>query len=212
MRVMNIPCGPLNVNCYIVWEEGAKTCALVDPAGAEPVLQRLQELGLTCTHILLTHGHFDHTGGVAQIKRQTGAMVCIHEDDAFMLENETASLAAMLNMHVELTKADLLLKDGDTIEAGGLIFHVIHSPGHSPGGVCYLVEDIIFTGDTLFHLSVGRTDFPGSDTEALYRSILTALFPLPGDYKLYPGHLGESTLDFERENNPCVRQYRGLKW
>jgi len=212
MQIDTIVCGPLDVNCYIVRAEESGTCAVIDPAAAKPVLARLDELQLRCTHILLTHGHFDHIGGVAGIKQATGAEILIHEDDAHMLTNETASLAALAAAHVEPAKADRQLRDGDIIEAGGLKFTAIHTPGHTRGGICYHAGDTIFSGDTLFRMSVGRWDLPGADPEALYRSIGEVLFGLPGDAVIYPGHMASTTLETERARNPFIRHYKGQLW
>ncbi len=212
MKIERFACGPLDANCYIIFQEGSATCAVIDPADADAVLSRLQSHGLSCTHILLTHGHFDHILGVSKLRAVTGAQVCIHEADAFMLQNENASLAAMVNAHIGPCHADLLLKDGDLIEAGGLSFRVIHTPGHSPGGVCYWVEDVLFSGDTLFYRSVGRADFPGADPQLLIESVMNKLFSLPGDAVVYPGHMRKTTLEYERENNPYCRRERGHQW
>mgnify|MGYP000853818468 CR=1 FL=1 len=210
MHVETIPCGPLEVNCYIVWQEGSKTAVAIDPADDAPVLSFLTEKRLTLSHILLTNGHVDHILGIHALKNETNASICIHKADAEMLESEEACLATALYLHIQPTKADQLLEGGETIQAAGLSFQVLHTPGHTPGGVCFVAEDVIFTGDTLFRLSVGRSDFPGSNESDLMHSIIDKLFALPGDYTLYPGHMRPSTLDFERERNPFARM--GLSW
>jgi glyoxylase-like metal-dependent hydrolase (beta-lactamase superfamily II) len=213
MRIETIVCGPLDVNCYVLWEDDG-TCALIDPAAEAPVLDYIQTYRLHCTHILLTHGHFDHIGGVAGIKEKTGALVCIHKEDAAMLSSDVESLGQMMHFHNTPVQADLLLQDGDVIEAVGTKLHVLHTPGHTRGGVCYLEENdrVLFTGDTIFRLGAGRADFPGSDEQDLYRSIVNKLFLLEGDYTLYPGHNRTTTMEVERERNTFIRHYRGYGW
>ena len=213
MHIETIVCGPLDVNCYVLWEDDG-TCALIDPAAEAPVLDYMQTYHLRCTHILLTHGHFDHIGGVAGIKEKTGALVCIHKEDAPMLTSDVESLGEMMDFHNTPVQADLLLQDGDVIEAVGTKLHVLHTPGHTRGGVCYLEENdrVLFTGDTIFRLGAGRADFPGSDEQDLYRSIVNKLFLLEGDYTLYPGHNRTTTMEVERERNTFIRHYRGYGW
>lgn len=206
MKVQKIACGPLNVNAYVVADQN-KVCAVIDPADAEPILRYLQQEGLDCQQILLTHGHFDHIGGVAELKERTNAQVLIHEQDANMLTSDQDNLAAFSGVHVPPCKADVHLQDGAQIYIGNLHARVLHTPGHSMGSVCYLFEAqrVLFTGDTLFRLSVGRSDFVHSDTKLLHQSIQDRLMTLQGDYVIYPGHMRESTLDFERAHNPFLR-------
>lgn len=213
MHIETIVCGPLDVNCYVLWEDDG-SCALVDPAAEEPVLDYIGTQRLNCTHILLTHGHFDHVGGVAGIKEKTGALVCIHKEDSRMLTSDVENLGARMGFHTVPVQPDLLLEDGDVIEAVGTKLHVLHTPGHTRGGVCYLHEDscVMFTGDTIFRLGAGRADFPGSDEQDLYRSIANKLFKLDGDYTLYPGHNRPTTMEVERERNTFIRHYRGFGW
>lgn len=213
MRLFTISCGPLDVNCYLLAGENKEAFA-VDPAEFTPVRDALEQNGLTLTHILLTHGHFDHIAGVPELKAHTGAKVCIHADDAPMLLSDEKSLAFLQNLHIPPVQADVLLRDNDEFEAAGLHVAVIHTPGHTPGGICYLLQDerVIFTGDTLFRLGAGRADFPGSDEVALYRSIRDRLFTLPGDYTLYPGHMRPSSMEVERAHNTFMRYYGGNGW
>ena len=211
MNIIRIPTGPISTNTYIVYPDGAegeiRPCVVIDPAASRKVLEVLEKNRLRLEAILLTHGHFDHTLGVAALKEKTGAEVMIHEADRDALTGGEGSLAYMGGMFVEKCGVDRVLHDGDRISAAGFDFDVIHTPGHTPGGVCYVVESekVIFSGDTLFYMSVGRTDLPGGDGEQLYESIAYRLLPLHGDYRVLPGHMTETTLDFERQHNPFIK-------
>ena len=204
MQIVKIPCGPISANSYLVWGDGQRQCAVMDPADADLIGRALEERGLTCTHILLTHGHFDHIWGLAGLQEKTGAAVLIHQEDAVMLRNNKRNYSALYGglPHVEPAR---LLSDGDVVEAGGLTFDVIHTPGHTLGGVCYAVcgEKAVFTGDTLFHLSVGRTDFWGGSAATLLTSI-QRLMQLPDDVTVYPGHEENTTIGCDRAGNPFL--------
>lgn len=199
--------GPISTNTYIIYQKRGNECAAIDPSDFNMVASFIDENKLTLTDILITHGHFDHIMSVADLKEKYGAKVSIHELDAASLQSERENLAIMTPYDVKPCKADVLLKDGDEIDAAGFILKVIHTPGHSKGGCCYVCEDekFIFSGDTLFYLSVGRTDFPGCSARALFESINNKLFALEGDYRVYPGHDMATNLDFERKNNPEVK-------
>lgn len=211
INIVSIPTGPLSVNTYIVWknpEEGRiADCVVVDPANSHKVMTFLNQKGLNCTHILITHGHFDHIMGVAKLKEDTDAKVYIHELDAPALGDNSINLSTMSGLKVEPSRVDVTLADEMCFIAAGIDFKVIHTPGHTRGGVCYVIESerVIFSGDTLFHLSYGRTDLAGGDSVALYESIVYRLFTLRGDYRVLPGHQSITTLDFERKNNLCTR-------
>lgn len=213
VNIISMPTGPLGTNTYIVFHEGSSDAVVVDPANSSKVLKKLSENGLHCTDILLTHGHFDHIMGVAELKAQENARVHIHALDAPSLQGGSGSLSSMMGIMVKRCEADDLLEDGAHFTAAGFDFLCIHTPGHSVGSCCYVMESehVIFSGDTLFRLSVGRTDLSGGDAEALYDSILKKLFPLPGDYRVLPGHERETTLEFERQHNPFMRN-GGRDW
>lgn len=205
--ISRLVCGPLDVNTYIVREEQATACVLIDPADYGAVRVALTEKGLAPDAILLTHGHFDHLLGVKELKREYGCRVYIHElDMAGLMGNGRINLGYYCGCDVQPCNPDVLLKDGDIIEEAGICFNVIHTPGHSKGGVCYLIKDAnkLFTGDTLFRMGVGRSDFPTSDSKALYASISDKIFSLSGDYDIFPGHMLETTLEHERRRNPYM--------
>lgn len=206
--------GSLGENAYLIAADGQKTCAVIDPGEAEPVLAALKREGLSCEAILLTHGHFDHIGGVKQLKDETGAKIYIHEADAGMLSSNRMSLAVLIGTRVLSAEPDVLLKGGETLSIAGLNIRVIHTPGHTRGGVCYALasERVLFSGDTLFHTDAGRTDFPGGSAKDLYRSIVDGLYTLEGDYTVYPGHEESTTLNEERLNNTFTRAGERRGW
>lgn len=214
MRIETIVCGPLDVNTYVVWTEGEENCFVVDPGDADAILSRLEALHLRCTDILITHGHFDHIWGASALAKATGASIAVHEADAKKLESNRCSLAAMVGRSLPKIAPTKRLRDNDLLHICDLSIRVLHTPGHSQGGVCFLAENerVIFCGDTVFEDSVGRTDFLDSDQKALYHSISDRLFKLEGDYDLYPGHGSTTTLSHERTHNPFVQLGRGLQW
>ena len=212
MEIKALITGPIDVNTYILSGAEQNLCIVIDPGAAAPVLDYLNKNSLECTHILLTHGHFDHLMGVAELKRETGATVCIHELEAGALEDDKLNLGMFSGISCEHCTADKRLRDGDVLSAAGFSVRVLHTPGHSPGSVCYIFENerTIFTGDLVFRLSVGRTDLIGSDEADLCHSIINRLYMLRGDYRLLPGHMRESTLEFERQHNPYTKNMMPL--
>lgn len=205
MKIHQLNLGELRVNCYLA-ETAPSRCVIVDLGGDPDYLLRyLDEKKLTLTKILLTHGHFDHIGGVEAVRKATGAEVYIHEFDAKMLTSEIYSLAkGMSFVPFEPVDEWISVYDDCIINDGELSFKVIHTPGHSEGSVCYICDDVIFSGDTLFCGSVGRTDFPGSNPIDM-RNSLARLALLDGDYRVLPGHNSSTTLERERRSNPYMR-------
>ena len=203
INVKSVLLGEIANNCYLITDAETNKSALVDCTEASAKM--LDFIGnADLEYILLTHGHFDHIGGVKEIKEKFGAKVVISSQDEPMLSSGKLSLAAFCGGVQNNTSADILVKDGDVIELGKTSIKVMATPGHTKGGVCYIADDCIFTGDTLFFCSCGRTDFPGGSFDEIKQS-LNKLAWLKGNYKLYPGHDRVSTLDFERENNPYIR-------
>ena len=198
MLIKTIPVGQLETNCYIVTDENTLECAVIDPGDeSNTILDYLEMNHLKCRAVLLTHGHYDHVGAVDTIAEETGAVVYMNERD---------DLRHSADSHLPYTlKANgKSYDDGDVVELSGLRFEVIATPGHTPGGVTLRCEDALFTGDTLFKGSCGRTDLPGGDMEQELRS-LRRICELPGDYEVYPGHMDSSTLEREREFNYYCR-------
>ncbi len=203
MKIIKLMTGDMFVNCYIIFNEDIKKAVLIDPGGsAEKILHNIEKNRLKITHILLTHGHFDHIGALKELKDATGAKICIHALDAPMLTDPSKNLSFITDLPVYAPPADILLNDGDIIKTGGMEITVIHTPGHSEGSVCYIIDGALFTGDTLFYMSVGRTDFPGCSFEKLSHSVNNILGKLDKDYTVYPGHGISSALNEEKSSNP----------
>ena len=195
LNMKTLPLGAYQTNCYIVWGENSQTCVVIDPGyEAETVLLEAKRLGKTVEAILLTHGHFDHVGAVKDLVAEAGCKVYLCEEDLSMPPQLTAGPLYYTDLYGE----------GDTIALAGLSFKVLHTPGHTPGSVCLQCEDTIFSGDTLFWGSCGRTDLPGGSWATIQKS-LKRLAALPGDFKVCPGHGDSTRLDFERKFNPYMR-------
>ncbi|MBW2369745.1 MAG: MBL fold metallo-hydrolase [Deltaproteobacteria bacterium] len=205
MIIKSLTVGPVMANCFIVGCEETKIAGVIDPGDeVDRILWTLEEASLTVKYIINTHGHFDHVGGNHQLKTATGADLLIHTLDAPMLDQLAASAGAW-GMQVENSPpADRLLEDGDTISYGNITFQVLHTPGHTPGGISLYAQDSVFVGDTLFAGSVGRTDFPGGDFNTLKDSIRSKLFTLPDSVRVFPGHNNETTIGREKRTNPFV--------
>ena len=201
--VKSFEVGPVAANCYILKDNDSNEGMVIDPGGnPDKILSAIKEMGVEVKLIALTHGHFDHIGGLDKVKNALNVPVAIHEADGEMLTDAKKNLSAFVGAPGEMEAADVLLKDGDNISFGGCSLKVIHTPGHTPGGVCFYGGGALFSGDTLFAGSVGRTDFPGSSTEDILDSIRNRLTKVSDATKVFPGHGPASTMGIERETNP----------
>lgn len=205
MKITQIPVGILRSNCYIIETEKKNAAAVDTGSDTEKIKEFIRENGLCLKKILLTHGHFDHMGAAAELSEQLGAEVYIHREDAPMLSDSHLSLADAVGGGVYYPVEHFTcVEEGDKITLDELEFEVMHTPGHTKGGVCYKCGNALFTGDTLFRMSMGRTDFPGGSLQQMYES-LKRLRELDGNYDVYPGHNDRSTLDYERKYNVCLK-------
>lgn len=205
--------GPVATNGYLLVDEESNSGLIIDAPidSAEPIAEAATRAGITPGALVLTHSHWDHTGDVAELKRRYPDMlVYVHPDDEYRLVDPMKHLVWSLPFTIEGASADRRLHHNDSFEIGGLCFRVIHTPGHTEGGICLYEPDrkIIFVGDTLFAGSVGRTDLPGGDWSTLLESITSRLLPLPDDVSAYPGHGPETTIGIERRTNPFLEERR----
>ena len=201
--------GSFAVFAYLVGDEETGKGLIIDPADeTEMLIEEAKKFGIEITYIVNTHGHVDHIMGNAEMKRRTGAEIIIHEAEEEWLVHTPSYMLDMFRAQPS-PPADITVKDGDSITVGDIALEVIHTPGHSPGGISLHRDGVVFTGDTLFVGSVGRTDFPYASWEQLEHSIRTRLYTLPGNTVIYPGHnygfSPSSTIDDEMLNNQFVR-------
>jgi glyoxylase-like metal-dependent hydrolase (beta-lactamase superfamily II) len=207
MILKTLVVGPFASNCYIVGSESNKRGIIIDPgAEAKLILRTVNDLGLTISLIVITHAHIDHIGALATVKEGTGAKFAIHEAEAAaglgMFSRMLSSMSG--GSFSQPPKPDRLLKDEDKIEIDDLRFTVLHTPGHSPGGISLYGHGILFSGDTLFNHGIGRTDFPGCSYEQIMDSIQNKLMTLPDETIVYPGHGPATTIGEEKRGNPFI--------
>jgi glyoxylase-like metal-dependent hydrolase (beta-lactamase superfamily II) len=210
MIVKMLMLGALGTNCYFVWDEETKEAIIIDPAfsteaeGKKTVLQLIETNGLDVKYIVNTHGHADHTSGNGVVKKATGALILIHELDAPLLGVSGQEWASMFGIRLTSPPADETLHEGDTITIGTVTLSVLHTPGHTPGGISLIGTDCVFVGDTLFNGSIGRTDLPGGSYKQIINSIKQKLVTLPDNYTVYPGHGSTTTIAEEKRSNPFL--------
>ncbi|MGB2804130.1 MAG: MBL fold metallo-hydrolase [Candidatus Zixiibacteriota bacterium] len=205
MILKTLVVGLLETNCYILGDEKTKDAVVIDPgADFEEIDRQLRTLELKVKYIVLTHGHFDHTGALAQLKKATGAEALIHAEDSPMLSPTGQAQPFLMDSGADPCAADRTLRDGDKIRFGENRLEVLHTPGHTPGGISLVTDRMIFTGDTLFCGSVGRTDLAGGSLQQLIDSIKRKLLPRGDDCLIYPGHGPASSIGEERKHNPFL--------
>lgn len=211
MQLTRLVVGPLQVNCYIVYDEKTREAIVIDPGDdARDILTIVNGKGLKVRYIVNTHAHFDHVGANKQIKEATGAELLIHEADSVLLGG-TANQARMFGMTAPSSpKADRFVKHGDIIKAGDVSLRVLYTPGHSAGGICLAGDGVVFTGDALFAGSIGRTDLMGGDLMTLITSIKDHLMALPDETIVLSGHGPQSTIGEERRENPFLNAASGF--
>ncbi|MBS0012822.1 MAG: MBL fold metallo-hydrolase [Desulfobacterales bacterium] len=206
MILKSLAVGPIMANCYIIGCESTKSAAVIDPGDeADRILKELAKDGLTLKCIINTHGHFDHVGGNADLKKASGADIVIHPADEAMLADLVRTAAAFGLSAQNSPAPDRTVQEGDTISFGEISLRVLDTPGHSPGGISLHTDNMVFVGDALFAGSIGRTDLPGGDFQTLISSIKTKLFPLGDDTTVYTGHGPATSIGQEKRANPFLR-------
>lgn len=200
------PAGIFQANCYIIGDENSSLGAVIDPGGdGSGILRECNNSGLNIKYIILTHGHGDHIGGVCDIKASTGAKILMHRRDEYLLKDGNRKLMPILR-NLKLFEVDEYIEQNQVISLGELRISVIETPGHTPGGVTLKINNILFTGDTLFRGSIGRTDFEYGSFEEIVHSINNRLMIFEDDFIVYPGHGPSTTIGYERRFNPFINR------
>ncbi|AYE35494.1 MBL fold metallo-hydrolase [Clostridium septicum] len=198
MIIKTIPAGSLQANCYIVMDEDTKEAVVMDPGGdSDWIIKTIESIGAKIKYILLTHAHADHDGGVVDLKKKYDVPVYMNKAEEEYMEKDNFVFG-------RIPKFYSFINDGDILKIGSLEIKCLHTPGHTKGGMCFLIEDKVFTGDTLFQGSIGRTDFSGGDFNEIIKSINDKLLVLPNNVEVYPGHGPKSTIIFEKMRNPFL--------
>jgi len=205
--------GPLGVNCYIVGDDKTREAIIVDPGGnARDIFDTLRREQLEPVAIVNTHAHFDHLIALTELREKTGVPFCLHVDEVKVLANTQLGAGFFGFAMPQPKPADRLLRDGDLVQFGASALKVLHTPGHSPGGICLLGDKFVIAGDTLFQSGIGRTDLPGGDYATLMASLRDKLLTLPDDTLVYPGHGEATTIGEERRLNPFLRPLATGRW
>lgn len=209
IQILQLPLGPLQTNCYLLGCEETMQAAVIDPSWNGPAIAATaEERGYDITHILLTHSHFDHVGGLADLKAETNAPIYIHAEAIPMLQHADRS-ASLWQLQIPTPPPpDEMLSEDQIIQVGNLQLHVLYTPGHAPGHVCFHLPDhqVLFDGDVLFQYSIGRTDLPGGDYQLLMKSIWEKVMVLPDETQVFSGHGPATTIGDERRMNPFLQE------
>lgn len=206
MKIEKLVLGALDTNCYIFYDENTKNAVIIDPAAdSDIIIEKIKELNVSVKYIIITHAHIDHIMALDEVYAYTKAPVVIHADDKDALNNDAFNLAVYFHTVSPKKKADITVKNGDKLMLDNNELKFIHTPGHNKGSMCILCGDTLISGDTLFYMSVGRTDHYGGNQEMLIKSIKTRIFVLDENTKVYPGHGDDTTIKNEIENNIFVR-------
>lgn len=203
MIIKTLTIGAFQVNNYLIIDENSKDAVLIDAGGDFEATKKLaDENNVTIKYLLNTHGHMDHIAGVHDLQSKLNVKMFLNQEDEFLIAMMKDHLASCGMPQYEKPKVDEYVKDGEELKFGNLIFKAIHTPGHTPGGICYLIENTLFSGDTLFKDSVGRTDLPGGSYNQLEKSVKEKLFTLNDNITAYPGHGPSTTIGYEKKFNP----------
>jgi len=207
LKFKRLPLGIYQANCYIIWDEQTNKAVVLDPGGDfEELEEFIENSKLTVSYVILTHGHGDHIGAVAEVRDYFKAEVMIHKDDFDMLKNNRKNYSSQIGYNKIEIEADKKLTDGDVINLGQLSLEIIHTPGHTKGSICIKCDDKVFTGDTLFAGSIGRTDLDGGSFEDIMASINNKILLFSDNTEIYPGHGPSTTIKAEKRYNPFLQK------